>query len=204
MGTKRYKNSWTPEEDELLMDLVAAGKTYKEIKDHFPNRGISAIVYRKNYKLKLEFPKSRWPLYSRANPAHAAEIAKFKLAGWTLKDIEEVSGVHMSQLSCVLLRYGICLKGPYPKLATACRWTELENAILRKFLKREYARTAKQGKPFVLGRNFCVGILHHFPSRSYSALRQRAQRMVRYWPSHEELAQRKAFRLTFSKELRVY
>ena len=129
MTTRRYKNSWTPEEDALLRKCVAAGMQNTEIAPKFPNRTLAAVGSRRAF-LKCKGPLVIFP---QDDPATVAQIVKFRMAGWRLKDIENATGVNTARLSWLQARAGIKLPPVIRMPATnKDRWTSEEVARLRK------------------------------------------------------------------------
>ena len=97
MRKKRTTNQWvkwTPKEDARLKQLVAEGKTSMEIAAFFPNRTYCSVANRK-YILEVYRPYASYKLSPR-DPSILAQILKFKMLGWTHKEIADVFGVDIS------------------------------------------------------------------------------------------------------------
>ena len=181
--TKRYKNSWTAEEDAILKKCVSEGMISKEILPLLPKRRLEGIASRRR-TLGLKKPT---PLFPQDDPATVAQIVKFRMAGWRLQDIERVTGVCRSRLSWLVLRAGIKVRPVVRMPATQkSYWTEVELHQLRKALRRKVP----------LGK-----LCEMFPNRTARAIQKKAYQLTRYWQSDEERAEREALR---KKQLRVY
>lgn len=158
---------WTPAEDYTLKQLVAAGKTASEIAQVLKRRTIGAIHNRRNV-LGIHCPR-RFPL---RDPRYMAAVVKFKMAGWTHAAIAEVYGVSPSEISAILCRNGLhrfrWVRRKHKKPREY--WTEVEEALLRKYLKR--------GVPL---KWICL----EFPYRSNASIRSKAARITQYWLPRE-------------------
>ena len=182
--TKRKR--WTPAEDLELKRYFSFGcYTSAEIAEKL-GRKKSAVDARKN-KLGLTRIK-----VSAKNPSDVAQIVKFRMAGWTQKEIGEVFGVTHSYISEILRQNGFvhfCKKYPKRKRYKNT-WTEVELAILRKYLLRGYTAAEIQQE--------------WLPHRSLHAIYQKRAEMTRHWPTPEQRAEREAFeRESAAKQLKV-
>ena len=96
------RKRWTPEEDLKLKRYFDFGcYTSAEIAEKL-GRKKSAVDARKN---KLGLTKIK---LSAKNPSDVAQILKFRLAGWTQKEIGKVFGVTHSYISEILRLNGFC------------------------------------------------------------------------------------------------
>lgn len=169
-GNRRRK--WTPAEDLKLQRYFAFGcYTSAEIAEKL-GRKKSAIDARK-HKLGLTRTK-----VSAKNPSDVAQILKFRLAGWTQKEIGAVFGVTHSHISFVLRENGfVHFLKKYPKKKRYKNtWTDVELAILRKYLLRGY--TTAEIHQQVL------------PQRTLYAISQKRAKMTRYWVPKAELEEK--------------
>lgn len=159
-GKKRKR--WTPEEDLELQRYVSFGcYTSAEIAEKL-GRKKSAVDARKN---KLGLRSIR---LSARNPSDVAQILKFRMVGWTQKAIGEVFGVTHSYISDILRQRGFlqfCRQTPKKKRYKNT-WTEVELALLRKYLRRGYTT---------------VEIHEALPHRTLYAISQKRAQMTRYW-----------------------
>ena len=163
--TKRRR--WTPAEDLELQRYFAFGcYTSSEIAEKL-GRKKSAVDARKN---KLGLTKTK---VSAKNPSDVAQILKFRLAGWTQKEIGAVFGVTHSHISFVLRENGfVHFLKKYPKKKRYKNtWTDVELALLRKYLLRGYTTAEIQQQVL--------------PQRTLYAISQKRSEMTRYWmPEH--------------------
>ncbi|RKU26773.1 hypothetical protein C6499_12740 [Candidatus Poribacteria bacterium] len=180
---KRYKNSWTPEEDGILKKCVSEGMISKEIQPYIPKRGVEAIAARRR-TLGLKKPD---PVFPQDDPATVAQIVKFRMADWRLEDIEAVTGVCRTRLSWLVVRQGIRVR-PVVKMPASNkqRWTEVEIGALRRCLRKKMSLDS-----------LCL----EFPHRTARAIQKKAYQITRYWLLDEEHAERERLR---KKQLRVY
>ena len=181
--TKRKR--WTPAEDMELKRYFSFGcYTSAEIAEKL-GRKKSSIDTRK-HKLGLTRTK-----LSAKNPSDVAQVLKFRMAGWTQKEIGEVFGVTHAYISEILRQNGFvhfCKKYPKKKRYKNT-WTEVELAILRKCLLRGFTSAEIQQK---------------LPRRSLHAIYQKRAKMTRHWPTPEQCAAREAFeRESAAKQLKV-
>ena len=177
--TNRWKK-WMPVEDEILRILVAEGLTVSQMTKILVSRTHKSIIFRKK-KLGLYTPRK----LSSQNPLHVAEIVKFKMAGWNLKEIAHVYGCSVSRISKVLTDNGIkgfmrgCRKrtNPCSQHTNPCRlWTSVELRCLRACLNSGYC----------LKR-----IYSEIPQRTSSSIRGQISRMKRCWSELEIATLRK-------------
>ena len=183
---EQKRKRWTPEEDLKLKRYFDFGcYTSAEIAEKL-GRKKSAVDTRKN---KLGLTRIR---LSAKNPSDVAQILKFRLAGWTQKEIGKVFGVTHSYISEILRLNGFChFRKKYPKRKRYKNtWTEVELAILRKYLLRGYTTAEIQQE--------------RLPHRSLQAIYQKRAEMTRHWPTPEQRAAREAFeRESAAKQLKV-
>ena len=181
----RSPRTWSPEEEAELKKLVEERLTCAEI---------AKIMGRTKYQINSK--KERLGLYksyklSPRNPLHVAEIIKFKMAGWTHAEIAEVYGCDLAWVSLVLCSNGIknfmCVRNR--KQDTRRLWTETEEALLRKYLKKGYTFPRIRAK---------------FQYRSPQSIRGKVERMTRFWLSPEELEERQRLAEKYRKRMRVY
>lgn len=178
---------WTPAEDMELKRYFSFGcYTSAEIAEKL-GRKKSAIDARKN---KLGLTRTK---VSAQNPSDVAQILKFRLAGWTQKEIGKVFGVTHAYISEILRVNGFhrfCCHTPKKGRRNKMAWTEVELSILRKYLLREFTTAEIQQK--------------WLPHRSLHAIYQKRAEMTRHWPTPEQRAEREAFeRESAAKQLKV-
>ena len=156
----KKRKAWTPEEDlELRRYLSFDCYTSVEIAEKL-GRSTSAVNDRK-HKFGLTAIK-----LSAKDPATVAQIVKFRMAGWTQKEIGTLFGVTHAYISQILRVNGFrdfCNKYRKQKRHS---WTEVELALLRKYLHRGYTT---------------VEIQQELPHRSRDAINQKRSIMTRYW-----------------------
>ena len=182
-GNRRRK--WTPAEDLELQRYFAFGcYTSAEIAEKL-GRKKSAIDARK-HKLGLTRTK-----VSAKNPSDVAQILKFRLAGWTQKEIGKVFGVTHAYISEILRKNGfIHFRKRYPKKKRYKNtWTEVELAILRKYLLQGYTTVEIQRR-----------LLH----RSLHAISQKRAKMTRYWVPKAEREKKQQQQRRWVNRTRLY
>ena len=177
---KRTNNwvKWTGIEITRLKQLVDEGKTIAEIAADL-DRAVSGVSDKKR-RLGLCTPRK----LSTYCPKTLAEILKFKMAGWNLKEIAKAYGSSESRISGILCANGFKhFLWARPQYTQPFRpWSELELHRLRQSLRKGYS----------LDR-----ICTYFPFRSRGAIRKRARKITRYWLSPEQLAERERARRRF-------
>ena len=169
-GNRRRK--WTPAEDLELQRYFAFGCcTSAEIAEKL-GRKKTAVDARK-HKLGLTRTK-----VSAKNPSDVAQILKFRLAGWTQKEIGVVFGVTHAHISFVLRENGfVHFLKKYPKKKRYKNtWTDVELALLRKYLLQGYTTAEIQQQVL--------------PQRTLYAISQKRSEMTRYWMPKAELEKR--------------
>ena len=184
---KRYKNGWTPAENTLIRKLVKKGITTEQMAPYFPNRTLLALKRQRcSLKVKVEPP---W--FSPQNKRCVAELVKFKMAGYSHKQIAVLYKVPLQKVSWVLCKAGfrqfrMVVKMPPRKKK---RWSRMEIALLRKDLKRG-----------IRGEQ-----LHErYPQRTPRAVDKKAYQIMRFWPTPEEKARRETLeRHNTAKALKV-
>ena len=169
------RNEWTQAEITRLGKLVNARMPVKQIA-RIMGKTTASINSRKA-RINLKKP----PRLSPKVPLHIAEVIKFKMAGWKLKEIAAVYRCSESQVSDVLCKNGIIwfMRGkPNYETQTYQRWDEIDLARMRRACKRGYTLDE---------------ICALFPYRSLKAVRERINQMTRYWDRRYTLdAQAKA------------
>lgn len=173
---RRYKNGWTPAENALIRKLVKEQElTNEEMAPYFPHRTLLALKrQRATLKIEVELP---W--FSPENKKCVAELVKFKMAGYSHKQIAAFYGVSLQKVSWVLCKAGfrqfrMVIKMPAKEKK---RWSEVEIVWLRKDLKRG-----------IRGRQ-----LHErYPQRTPRAIGKKVYQITRFWPTPEERARREA------------
>ena len=184
---KRYKNRWTPAENALIRKLVKKGLTNKEMAPYFPNRTFLALK-RQRCSLKIEVEP---PWFSPQNKRCVAALVKFKMAGYSHKQIAALYEVSLQKVSWVLCKAGfrqfrMVVKMPAKEKK---RWSDVEIALLRKDLKRG-----------IRGPH-----LHKRHSqRTPRAVDKKVYQITRFWPTPEETARRETLeRHNAAKALKV-
>ena len=154
-----FRKHWKADEEERLRQLLTeTDKPLTEIAE-LMDRTVKSIERRKE-RLKIH----RIPFkLEKHNPAHVAEVIKFKMAGWTHEAIAEAFGVKTSsQISHVLITNGYHRFCPVVGEKTLVRWTEGERDVLRECLKKEMGLQAIQ---------------EHLPNRSISSIKGQLKRI---------------------------
>ena len=159
---KKKRKAWTPEEDLELrryfsFDCYTSAEIAKKLR-----RSKSSVDARKHV-LGLTAIK-----LSAKDPATVAQIVEFRMAGWTQKEIGTQFGVTHAYISQILRVNGFrdfCKKYRKQKRQKNS-WTEVELALLRKYLQRGYTT---------------VEIQQELPHRSRDAINQKRSIMTRYW-----------------------
>ncbi len=170
---------WTDIEIARLRQLVDDGNlTIPEIAADL-GRAVSGVADKKR-RLGLSKPRK----FSTYCPKTLAEIIKFKMAGWNLKEIAKVHGLSESRISGILCANGFKhFLWARPQCTQPFRpWSELELHRLRQCLRK--------------GDSLDY-ICAFFPFRSRSAIRKRIWKITRYWLSPEQLAEREQARRRF-------
>lgn len=105
---------------------------------------------------------------SARNPSDVAQILKFRMAGWTQKAIGEVFGVTHSYISDILRQNGFLrfFRQTPKKKRYKNSWTEVELALVRKYLRRGYTT---------------VEIREALPHRSIHAIYRQRSKIKRYY-----------------------
>lgn len=162
----RKPSSWRPDEDALLKKLLGEGKTARVVARIMGRTPRS--VYCRKYALGLHRCSTSYK-FSPRNPLLLAEIIKFKMAGWTLKEIGKVYGGDAGDISNVLCENGF--KGflwQRPKHRENYRfWTDTEVSLLRIYLQS--------------GMSYAQ-IHEKLPDRTVAAIKRKAAE-VRHSPS---------------------
>ncbi|MDE0681672.1 MAG: hypothetical protein OXI63_02035 [Candidatus Poribacteria bacterium] len=184
---KRYKNGWTPAENALIRKLVKKGFTTEKMAPYFPNRTLWALKHQR-FSLKI---KREPPWFSPQNKQCVAELVKFKMAGYSHKQIAARYAVSIQKISWVLCKAGFpqfrrVVKMPAKKKK---RWSDVEIELLRKDLKR----------------GIRGGQLHERHSqRTPRAVDKKVYQITRFWPTPQETARRETLaRHNAAKALKV-
>ena len=189
--TKPHKHiKWTPLERKHLTQLVHEGKTNRQIAEIL-ERSVKSITGQRRLLRLITMPNK----LNRRDSKLIAQLIKFRMAGWQSKDIAKIFDVKYFTLIKVFQEMGLSkrltCKKPFTK--PYLHWTDIEMARLRKlcghfhmlgFTNQHYEKLAR-----------------HFPNRTRSAVRQRANAMMRYWITPEQIRERQRAR---KKQLRVY
>ena len=179
------RQRWTDAEDARLRRLLTTTElALSEIVTQL-NRTKGSIERRKE---KLGIHRVPFKL-DKLNPVHVAQVIKFKMAGWTQKQIADAFGLkNPSQISNVLRSHGFhkfCVCVGKKKMKA---WSEVELHLLRKYLRK--------GMPLTV-------IYRELPHRSPSSIAAKACKITKYWRPPEALAKDKA-RREKEMEWRVY
>ena len=191
---KRKRTFWTPFEIEQLTQSVANGDTSADIARRLGRS--AAAVDLKRSKLKLKKPIK----LSMNDPIHFAQLIKFRMAGWKLKEIAKVFGVTDSQVSDILCHHGfrgfIGQTGSYQLRYQRVHWTEIELNRLRKtcghfhdnggFTEQRWGQIARQ-----------------FPNRTLRAVRVKGYLLMKYWLSPDEIKERRHLREKYKRNMTV-
>ena len=194
MKHKRKRTCWTPLEIEHLIESVANGDTSAEIARRLGRS--TAAVHLKRAKLKLKKPVN----LSMNDPIHFAQLIKFRMAGWKLKEIAKVFGVTTSQVSDILCHHDfrgfICQTGSYQLSYQRSHWTEVELNRLRKtcghfhdnggFTEQRWEQIARQ-----------------FPNRTPRAVKGKGYLLMKYWLSSDEIKERRHLREKYKRNMTV-
>ena len=157
------RNEWTQAEITRLEKLVNSRMPVKQIA-RIMGKTTASINSRKS-RINLKKP----PKLSPKVPLHLAEIIKFKMAGWKLKEIAAVYDCTVSLVSSILCDngfIGFMRGGREYRTETYQRWDEIDLARMRRACKRGYTLDE---------------ICALFPYRSLKAVRERINQMTRYW-----------------------
>ena len=159
----RARKEWTDEDVIYLQELVIARRPVKHIA-RILGRTYFSVQAKKS---AMNFKKPA--ILSAKNPSNVAEIVKFRMAGWKLREIARI-------FRCdVVLILGILKSSGFDRFIKANRqfetekyrrWDEIDLALMRKYCKKGYSFDF-----------LCA----QFPDRSVTAVRYRIQRMTRYW-----------------------
>jgi len=169
--------AWTHYEIKRLKQLVDEGKTNAEIAKVL-NRSRYAVTS-KRQRLGIVVSPNK---LTRKDPQLVAQIIKFKMAEWKTADIAELFDTTADNIRHFLQSLGFSrhfkrvrtLQKPYQL------WTDYQIHTLRKYLSKGYP----------LER-----IHTYFPSRSFSALEQKAREITKHWMPDAEFAEREKLRL---------
>jgi len=159
-----YRKHWTGAEDARLRTLLATTDIpISEIAKRL-NRTESSVERRKE-KLKIH----RVPFkLDKSNPLHAAQLIKFRMAGWTLAQIANIWGVKYSnQISNVLRSKGFY---NWAGKRERERWSEVEVQLLRKYLKKGMSLES---------------IYREFPHQLPGSIARQIRKITKYWRSPE-------------------
>lgn len=179
------RKHWTPEEDTRLERLLTTtDKSLSEI-GKLMGRGRGSIERRKE---RLGIRRVPFRL-DKFNPAHVAQLIKFKMAGWTQAQIAEVLELKCpGQISNVLRSLGFDRFCACVGEKKQQQWGEAELHRLRKCLRKGISRAE---------------IYREFSYRSPSSVSSKIRKITKYWPSPAERAERQRLRENHMK-WRVY
>ena len=187
----KKRKKWTPGEDLELKRYFSMGvHTSAEIAEKL-GRSKGAVDARK-HNLGLTSIK-----VSAKDPATVAQIVKFRLAGWTQKQIGKVFGVTHAHISFVLCENGFrgfC--GNYPKRRGRYKnaWTDSELSLLRKYIAQGCTTVEIQAKVL--------------PHRSCDAINRKRSEMKRWHPpgkvAYYHCTQRDRYGIATAVERHVY
>ena len=189
--TKPHKHiKWTSLEIKRLTQLVHAGKTNRQIAEVL-ERSINSIVGQRRRLRLITKPHK----LNHRDPKLIAQIIKFRMAGWQSKEVAEIFGVKRHSIAKITQRAGLSKRLPFkrPFKKQWLQWTDIEMARLRKLCGHFHMLGFKDKHYSQIAR--------HFPNRTRSAVRQRANAMMRYWITPEQIRERQRAR---KKQLRVY
>ena len=186
---KPRPDAWTPAKDFELKRYFSLGcYSSAEIAEKL-GRSKGAVDARK-HALGLTAIK-----VSAKNPADVVQILKFRLAGWTQKQIGKVFGVTHAHISHVLRENGFrhfCKTYPKQKRFKNS-WTDLELSLLRKYLMCGYT-TAE--------------IHRELPHRTLQAISQKrsilTRRMIAEESTYYRCTQRNRYGMPIEVERHVY
>ena len=153
------RKHWTAAEDDRLRQLLT--ETDLPLADIAKrmDRTANSIERRKE---RLKIHRKPFKLYT-TDPAHVAQIVKFKMAGWTHQKIAEAFEFkHFSRISHILLKNGYHRFCVVHSDKTYVRWTEDDREVIRKCLKK---------------RMKLCDIQRHLPNRSIPSINGQINQM---------------------------
>ena len=162
---------WTAQENRVLKQLVGEGKDVPHIARILDRSERS--VYCRKYALGLHRCSTSYK-FSPRNPLLLAQIIKFKMAGWKLKDIAKVFGGDAGDISYVLCENGF--KGFMWQRPTKREnyrfWTEQEVSLLQIYLEQDLGFDEIHKK---------------MPDRTINAIRRKAKQIPLHLPQSNGL-----------------
>ena len=189
--TKPHKHiRWTSLEIKRLTQLVHEGKANRQIAEIL-ERSLNSIVGQRRRLRLITKPHK----LNHRDPKLIAQVIKFRMAGWQSKEVAEIFGVKRHSIAKITQRAGLSKRLPFkrPFKKQWLQWTDIEMARLRKLCGHFHMLGFKEEHHTQIAR--------HFPNRTRSAVRQRANAMMRYWITPEQIRERQRAR---KKQLRVY
>ena len=120
---------WTPEEEELLFDLLDAGLTWEEMAEYFTGRSAGAI---QNHYHQMTLPDDHVPSTSRKSWTTDEDKRLLKLAKGKMT-WEEITKYFENRSAMALLRRHQRLK---PKAHKRGSWTTAEDKLLVEAVKK--------------------------------------------------------------------
>ena len=184
--------NWTDLEIRHLKQLIAEGKTNREIAAILERSFYSITSQRQRQRLVTQPKKMDW-----RDPILIAQIVKFRMAGWQTKDIAKAFDVGHHTITKMLCKTGLskCVFRKRRLTKPYLFWTEIEMARLRKICGHFHMLGFTEQRWEHLAR--------HFPNRTKGAVRQRANAMMRYWRSPDEIKERQYLRAKYKRTMTV-
>ena len=189
--TKPHKHiKWTDLERKHLTQLVHEGKTNRQIAEIL-ERSLNSIIGKRRAMRLITKPNK----LNHSDPKLIAQVIKFRMAGWQSKEIAKAFDASYESVKVLLRKTGLSKRFSRKRHLTKpfLIWTEIEMARLRKLCGHFHSLGFKDKHYGQIAR--------HFPNRTRSAVRQRANAMMRYWITPEQIRERQRAR---KKQLRVY
>ena len=185
-GRKRIGKRWTDAELKELARYLDEGMTTAEIAKRLGRN--ERAIWDKKYFLRM-FKRCK---FSPNDPRTVAQVVKFRMLGWQLKDIATVFEVYLQEVWMLLNANGFTGRWKndqsHRQGETLKRWNEIEIARLRECLKRD--------DPF---KEIC----RNLPNRSEKAVKHKSAEITRFWQSPAEHEERKRLREKHM-QMRVY
>ena len=189
--TKPHKHiKWTSLERKHLTQLVHDGKTNRQIAEVL-ERSLNSIVGQRRRLRLITKPHK----LNHRDPKLIAQVIKFRMAGWQPKEIAKAFDASYESVKVLLRKTGLSKRFSRKRhLAKPfLQWTDIEMARLRKLCGHFHMLGFKEEHHTQIARQF--------PNRTRSAVRQRANAMMRYYITPEQIRERQRAR---KKQLRVY
>ena len=159
----RTRKEWTDDEVAYLQELVIARRSAKHIARLLGRTYCS--VQSKKSSMNMKKPA----ILSANNPSNVAEIVKFRMAGWKLREIARIFKCDVVLILRILKSSGFdrFIKANRQfETENYRRWDEIDLALMRNYCKKGYSFDF-----------LCA----QFPDRSVTAVRYRIQKMTKYW-----------------------